>query len=211
MQEPAKTVLVVADPNRESSSALQYVLSHSVLDHDELILFHVENPSNWIHAFHFNTFLKIPPANAGVHAMSSDHGSGSGTANLEKGTAVKDFLEEMKKECNRTKPKLNVRIERVAFEAGRDRANTILHHSEVLGVDIVVIGQKRSLFAKGHLGSYTWPRPGGRSSGSSSKGINTAEYLIENCKCTCVGVQKKALAGGYVLNSKTHKNFGLLA
>ncbi|KAK9940724.1 hypothetical protein M0R45_017367 [Rubus argutus] len=121
---------------------------------------------------------------------------------------VKDFLEQIINECNRVQPKLLVRIERVALEAGRDKANTILHHSEVLGVDILVIGQRRSLFPKGNLGAYTWP--GGRSTGSS-KGINTAEYLIENCKCTCVGVQKKGLDGGYVLNSRTHKNFWLLA
>ncbi|KAM5583334.1 hypothetical protein ABKV19_003302 [Rosa sericea] len=209
MQAPAKKVLVVADPTRDSSGALQYALSHSVLEHDELILLHVENPSNWIHAFNLNTLLKIPPnlATVAAQAMSFDHGKGNGIANsgIE---PVKDFLEEMKNECNRAKPKLNVRIERVTLEAGTDRANTILHHSEVLGVDIIVIGQRRSLFPKGHLGAYTWP--GGRSTGSL-KGINTAEYLIENCKCTCVGVQKKGQAGGYVLNSKTHKNFWLLA
>ena len=152
MQAPGKRVLVVADPTRESSGALQYALSHSLLDHDELILFHVDNSSNWMHSFNLNTFLKITPnrANAAAHAMSSDHhGNATGTAI----DPAKDFLEEMKKECNRTKPKLNVRVERVALEAGKDRANTILHHSEVLGVDILVIGQRpRSLFSKGHLG-----------------------------------------------------------
>jgi len=38
-----------------------------------------------------------------------------------------------------------------------------------------------------------------------------AEYLIENSKCTCVGVQKKGQNGGYLLNTKTYRNFWLLA
>ena len=50
--------------------------------------------------------------------------------------------------------------------------------------------------------------------GASSRGIkaiDTAEYLIDNSNCTCVGVQKKGQKGGYLLNTKTHKNFWLLA
>lgn len=43
------------------------------------------------------------------------------------------------------------------------------------------------------------------------KPIDTAEYLIQNCSCTCVSVQRKGQNGGYVLNSKTHRNFWLLA
>lgn len=45
----------------------------------------------------------------------------------------------------------------------------------------------------------------------SMKGNDIADYLIENSKCLCVGVQKKGQNGGYVLNTKTHKNFWLLA
>lgn len=61
----------------------------------------------------------------------------------------------------------------------------------------------------GWFGFVRTRRPGGSLRGS--KGVDTAEYLIENSKCTCVGVQKKGQNGGYVLNTKTHKNFWLLA
>jgi hypothetical protein len=40
--------------------------------------------------------------------------------------------------------------------------------------------------------------------------VDTAEYLIEKSKCTCVAVQKKG-HNGYLLNTKTHRNFWLLA
>lgn len=41
--------------------------------------------------------------------------------------------------------------------------------------------------------------------------MDMVEYLIENSRCLCVGVQKKGQNAGYLLNSKTHKNFWLLA
>ncbi|KAM1115422.1 hypothetical protein TB2_038491 [Malus domestica] len=190
---PPRRVMVVADPTRESAGALQYALSHAVLEHDELILFFVENQNTWRNTF--TTLLKIPSiASAAIATMSFE-----GT--LEEDV---DFLEEMKNVCERVQPKLRVRVERVAMEEGRDKANTILHQSDVLGVDIIVIGQRRKI-SMDILGSYTWP--GGR----GVKAIDTADYLIENSKRTCVAVQKKGLDGGYLVNSRTLKNFWLLA
>lgn len=49
-------------------------------------------------------------------------------------------------------------------------------------------------------------------SGTSRPGHDsTAEFLIEHSKCLCVSVQKKGQNAGYLLNTKTHKNFWLLA
>ncbi|KAM1803323.1 hypothetical protein ACFX12_029314 [Malus domestica] len=91
------------------------------------------------------------------------------------------------------------------MEEGRDKACTILHQSDVLGVDTIVVGQRRKI-SMDILGSHTWR--GGR----VAKAKDTADYLIENNKRTCVAVQKKGLEdGGYLLNSRTHKNFWLLA
>jgi hypothetical protein len=51
-----------------------------------------------------------------------------------------------------------------------------------------------------------------RSASGSSRGHDsTAEFLIEHSKCLCVSVQKKGQNAGYLLNTKTHKNFWLLA
>ena len=49
------------------------------------------------------------------------------------------------------------------------------------------------------------------SSGSSRAHDSTVEFLIENSKCLCVSVQKKGQNAGYLLNTKTHRNFWLLA
>lgn len=184
--------MVVADPTRESAGALQYALSHAVLEEDELILLHVENPGSWRNTF--SMFLKWP--NLPVSAISA-----ASTAGMEGGSGEVDFLQEMRYACKLALPKMRVRVERLPIE-GKEKASTILSQAKALGVDILVVGQRRS-FSSAILG---YKRQGG-----SMRGIDTAEYLIENSKCTCVGVQKKGQNGGYLLSSKTQKNFWLLA
>ncbi|KAK7369203.1 hypothetical protein VNO80_11238 [Phaseolus coccineus] len=195
----ARKVMVVADPTRESAGALQYALSHAVIEQDELILLHVENPSSWRNTI--STFLKMPSLGSSA-TVSLEFGGGGGAAAEGEGV---DFLEEMKHICRASQPKMKVRAVRVEMD-GKDRATTILSLSKTYGVDVIVIGQKRSI-SSALLG---YKRPVGGSM-KGMKAIDTAEYLIQNSTCTCVSVQRKGQNGGYVLNSKTHRNFWLLA
>ncbi|XP_068661369.1 uncharacterized protein [Aristolochia californica] len=182
----SRKVMVVADPGRESAGALQWVLSHAVLDHDEIILLHVE--SHVLRRNSFSTFLKRahshPPL---VNSLPSER-CGSGEH---------DFLEEMRLKCVSDQPRVHVQIERVDMEGGRDKAATILFQSNMRGISLLVIGQRRS--TSGFL------------SRKLSGSYDLAECLIENSRCQCIGVQKKGQNAGYLLNSKTHKNFWLLA
>ncbi|XP_042513849.1 uncharacterized protein LOC122088598 [Macadamia integrifolia] len=184
-----KKVMVVADPTRESANALQWALSHAVLEKDELFLLHVEQPTSWRATF--STFLRRPS-------------SSSMEAAIINGGGDIDFLDLMKHACEAAQPKVKVHIERVEID-GKDKAFTILMKTRMLSIDILAIGQRRSL-SNAILG---YRLSGGSTKGT--KGIDTAEYLIEHSKCTCVGVQKKGQNGGYLLNSKKHRNFWLLA
>ncbi|XP_020216136.1 uncharacterized protein LOC109799897 [Cajanus cajan] len=194
--QTSRKVLVVADPTRESAGALQYALSHAVVEQDELILLHVDNPTSWRNTI--STFLKMPSLGS------------SATASLDlappppDGDGV-DFLEEMKLACRASQPNMKVHALRVDTD-GRDRASTILSHSKSHGVELIIIGQKRSI-SSALLG---YKRPSGASM-KGIKAIDTAEFLIQNSFCTCVSVQRKGQNGGFVLNSKTHRNFWLLA
>ncbi|KAJ4840278.1 hypothetical protein Tsubulata_024976 [Turnera subulata] len=204
----ARKVMVVADPSRESAGALQYALSHVVVENDELILVHVENPNSWKQTFSFlkrNNFGSSSSSSNPTNTPSEMGGGSGSAAGGGAGGADVDFLESMKQVCEIAQPKLRVRSIRVPMEA-KDRASAILDRSQTLGVDILIIGQRRSL-STAILGSNK-RRPGGA---AMKLWLDTAEYLIENSKCTCVGVQKKGQNGGYLLNSKTHKNFWLLA
>ncbi|CAF2269771.1 hypothetical protein HID58_014638 [Brassica napus] len=205
----SRKIMVIADPTRESAAALQYALSHAVLEQDELILVHVENNgASWKNAF--SSFLRLPSSSS-----SSTSGSSPGAnanANIantvsslasEIGQGEGNFLEQMKRICEIAQPKVRVQTECITMDG--IKAAAILLHGDKLGVEVIIIGQRRTI-SSSLLGSM---RPGGSLIGS--KGVDTAEYLIENSKCTCVGVQKKGQNGGYVLNTKTHKNVWLLA
>ncbi|XP_061991269.1 uncharacterized protein LOC133709513 [Rosa rugosa] len=200
---PGRKIMVVADPTQESAGALQYALSKAVFDNDELILFHVENPNWWRNTL--TMFLKKPGLMNSGPASTSAGASATTSVDESFGRGDMEFLEEMKSACKICKPKIRVRIEKKAVVEGKDKATIILDQSKVLGIDILIIGQRKSLSTV--LLGY-------RLHGASSRGIkpiDTAEYLIDNSNCTCVGVQKKGQNGGYLLNTKTHKNFWLLA
>ncbi|XP_043722652.1 universal stress protein PHOS34 [Telopea speciosissima] len=191
-----KKVMVIADPTRESAIALQWALSHAVLEKDELFLLHVEQPVSWRATF--STFLRKPSS----PVIMSTASNSSLEANIVGGDT--DFLDVMKHASEVAQPKVKVHIERIEID-GKDKASTILMKSRMLSIDILAIGQRRSL-SNAILGCR---RSGGSTRGT--RGIDTAEYLIEHSKCTCVGVQKKGQNGGYLLNSKKHRNFWLLA
>ncbi|KAL0912607.1 hypothetical protein M5K25_018590 [Dendrobium thyrsiflorum] len=209
-----RRVMVIADASRESSVALQWALSHAILEQDDLILLHIETSNPSRRGGGLSAFLRRPTSgNAGNQqhhqqlALTSTSSSSSSSSSSSTGSAGSgdlgeyEFLEAMRAACEAAQPKVKVQVEKVEME-GREKAAVILSQTKVLGVDLLVIGQRRS--GSSFLGC--------KLSGSmSGRGLDTAEFLIEHCKCLCVGVQKKGQNAGYLLNTKTHKNFWLLA
>ncbi|XXG61791.1 hypothetical protein AAC387_Pa05g0313 [Persea americana] len=185
-EKPLKKVMVVAEPGRESAGALDWAISHALVEHDELILLQMEQ-SSILKRSALSAFLRRPSlaaVTAAMVAMEEAVGGGGGGGENQ-------YLEEMKKKCEKAKPKVRVQIARAEVE-GKDRASAIISQTKLFSVDVLVVGQRR----------YFLGRP--------YNGLDTAEYLIENSVCPCVGVQKKH-SGGYLLNTKTRKNFWLLA
>ncbi|XP_010918936.2 uncharacterized protein [Elaeis guineensis] len=130
-----RRVMVIADPGRESAGALEWALYHAVLEHDEIVLLHVEPPNGRRGAF--STFLRRPSS----VAPSSPAGSAAGSA--ECGGGDYEFLDAMRAACKAAQPKVKVQIERVETEA-KDKATTILMQANLLRVDLLVIGQRRN-------------------------------------------------------------------
>ncbi|GFP83434.1 hypothetical protein PHJA_000486800 [Phtheirospermum japonicum] len=190
--------MVVADPTRESASALQYALSHAVVESDSLILFHVENPNVWRNPF--GAFFRRPNGAPGGGAATASGSSASGVFVESCVGGEVDFLDAMKQACMTTQPKVKVAVVKAEMADGKDKAAVILAHCAAHKVDLLIVGHRRSL-SNAILGS----RRGG------TRGLDTADNLILNSKCTCVAVQKKAQNAGYILSSKTYKKFWLLA
>lgn len=197
---PAKPrlVMIVADPGRESTAAMEWALSHAIVESDDILLLHVNMPYPHNGA----------AGGAGPSRSSSGGSTGSPIAALlgggsGAGADPVDFVEAMRAACKARYPWARVHAERVepATEGREAKAQTILAESQRRGVEVLVIGQRR---VSSFLGLRS---PSGSSRGHDS----TAEFLIEHSKCLCVSVQKKGQNAGYLLNTKTHKNFWLLA
>ncbi|WOL10654.1 hypothetical protein Cni_G19413 [Canna indica] len=197
-----RRIMVVIDPIRESVGALEWALRHAVVERDEIILLHVESaiPRR---SSSFSIFLCRPPPPV-VVAPAGGLSASTGGDDVVAGDYY-DFINEMRAMCETAQPKAKVLVERAELEK-KDKAATILAKTKLLQVDLLVVGQRRNA-ASFLSGFYRF-----KLSGSLSiKAADTAEFLIENSKCLCVGVQKKGQNAGYVLNTKTHKNFWLLA
>ena len=150
----SRKIMVIADPTRESAAALQYALSHAVLEQDEIILVHVENNGgSWKNAF--STFLRLPSS---ISSSSSTSGSSPGAANANANTANTaaslaseigqeegNFLEQMRRICEIAQPKVRVHTECITMEG--IKATAILLHGDKLGVDVIIIGQRRTISA----------------------------------------------------------------
>jgi len=190
---PARKVMVVVDPTRESAVALQYALSHAVLEKDTLILFHVENSN--VRKNPFGSFFRKHTTQ-----LAGSGGTTASSSSLEASGGIMEFLEAMKHACEIAHPNLKILVRKADMVDGKDKASIILAQTIAQKIDLLVIGQRRSL-SNAILGHKR----------GSLRGLDTAEYLIENSKCTSVAVQKKGQNAGYLLNTKTQKNFWLLA
>ena len=143
--------MVIADPTRESAAALQYALSHAVLEQDELILVHVENNGgSWKNAF--SSFLRLPSSSSSSSTSGSSPGANNANANIantvsslasEIGQGEGNFLEQMKRICEIAQPKVRVQTECITMDG--IKAAAILLHGDKLGVEVIIIGQRRTI------------------------------------------------------------------
>ncbi|GAV62204.1 LOW QUALITY PROTEIN: hypothetical protein CFOL_v3_05728, partial [Cephalotus follicularis] len=169
---PGRKVVVVGEPTSESAAALQYALSHTLVEDNKLTLIHVENPSSWRNTFFF---LRRPILSSISFPISPLH-------------IRRCFTKKSQCPQNITLETYGNLPFKKTFE---DRKTTLFWSNFLLQCNTLLLAVQYSASVCIN---------GSRRPGGSMKGIDTAEYLIEKCKCTCVGVQKN-------LKRKTQKNF----
>ncbi|MBA0637868.1 hypothetical protein Godav_021837 [Gossypium davidsonii] len=90
----------------------------------------------------------------------------------------------------------------VAVVEGKEKGLTIVEEAKKQGVALLVLGQKKK--------SMTW-RLVMMWAGSRMTG-GVVEYCIQNATCMAVAVRRKSKKlGGYLITTKRHKDFWLLA
>jgi len=131
-----RLVMIVADPCRGSTAAMEWALSHSIVEGDDILLLHVNMP-------HPNNGAAGP----GPSRSSSGGTTGSPIAALLGGGSADggDFMEAMRAACKARHPRARVVGKRVepATEGREAKAQTILAESQRRGVELLVIGHRR--------------------------------------------------------------------
>ncbi|CAL9112092.1 uncharacterized protein LOC135588912 [Musa acuminata AAA Group] len=110
-----------------------------------------------------------------------------------------ELLHAMKSICQAKKPE--VRIELCSVE-GKERGPTIVEEAGKQGASLLVMGQRKR--------STTWRLimmwAGNKVGGS------TVDYCVQNATCMALAVRRKSRkGGGYLITTKRHKDFWLLA
>lgn len=91
----------------------------------------------------------------------------------------------------------------MAVAEGKEKGRVIVEEAKKQGVGLLVIGQKKR--------STTW-RLLMMWAGHSKVGCGVVEYCIQNASCMAIAVRRKSKkSGGYLITTKRHKDFWLLA
>ncbi|WVZ59783.1 hypothetical protein U9M48_009882 [Paspalum notatum var. saurae] len=116
------------------------------------------------------------------------------------GTKSQQHLAALRTVCESTRPE--VKVETCAVEA-EDRAPAVVEAARRHGASLLVLGQRRRRAAVARWLQALWRR---RRRGAGS----TVEYCIEHAPCVALAVRRRS-SGGYLVSSKRHKDFWLLA
>lgn len=88
---------------------------------------------------------------------------------------------------------------------GKEKGPTIVEEAKKQGVAMLVLGQRKQSVTWRLLMTWAGNRAGGGGGG-------VVEYCIQNSSCMAIGVRRKSKKiGGYLISTKRHKDFWLLA
>lgn len=95
-----------------------------------------------------------------------------------------------------------VKTEIVVVETAEEKGKTIVEEAKKQGAGVLVLGQRKRT-SKWRV-IWKWRAKRGMGGG-------VVEYCIHNSECMAIAVRKKSNNGGYLITTKRHKDFWLLA
>ncbi|PNX77035.1 hypothetical protein L195_g032995 [Trifolium pratense] len=170
----SRKIMIVIDSSLEAKGALQWALTHTVQNHDTIVLLHVMK-------------------------SSSKQATDDEASSKETDPRAYELASSFKNICNVKMPEVQIEI---AVTEGKEKGPKIVEEAKKQGVALLVLGQKKR--------STTWRLlmmwAGNRVTGG------VVEYCIQNAHCMAIAVRRKGnKTGGYMITTKRHKDFWLLA
>eukprot|EP00257_Ricinus_communis_P002947 XP_002514622.2 uncharacterized protein LOC8265056 [Ricinus communis] len=111
-----------------------------------------------------------------------------------------ELLHSMKNVCQRRRPGVQVEV---AVREGKEKGAVVVEEAKQQKVSLLVLGHRKR--------SIMW-RLMKRWAGRKNGGGSAVDYCIQNSPCMAIAVRRKGKKlGGYLITTKRHKNFWLLA
>ncbi|KAJ4710711.1 putative Adenine nucleotide alpha hydrolases-like superfamily protein [Melia azedarach] len=131
-------------------------------------------------------------------SISNKQGTGE-ESGKERAPRANEILQSLKNMCRQKRPEVQIEV---AVVEGKEKGPAIVEEARKQGVALLVMGQKKR--------SMTWRLimmwAGNRVTGG------VVEYCIQHADCMAVAVRRKSKkVGGYLITTKRHKDFWLLA
>ncbi|WCJ22081.1 Adenine nucleotide alpha hydrolases-like superfamily protein [Euphorbia peplus] len=115
-----------------------------------------------------------------------------------------EVVNSLKKLCQQKRPEIEIETE-VVF-GKENKGEIIVEEAKKKGAGLLVIGQKKRSMTWRLI--MMWAKASNRGSG----GIGIVDYCIQNADCMAVAVRRKSKKhGGFLITTKRHKDFWLLA
>ncbi|KAG8388783.1 hypothetical protein BUALT_Bualt02G0161100 [Buddleja alternifolia] len=110
-----------------------------------------------------------------------------------------DLLRSTKNMCQLKRPEVHVEM---AIREGKEKGEIIVEEAKRLKASLLVLGHRKQSFVRRVQMIWTRKKPWNR----------VVDYCIQNANCMTIAVRRKNKKyGGYLITTKRHKNFWLLA
>ncbi|GMN42041.1 hypothetical protein TIFTF001_011257 [Ficus carica] len=121
----------------------------------------------------------------------------------ERAPRAYELVYSLRNMCQSKRPEVEIEV---AVVEGKEKGPTIVEEARKQGVAMLVLGQKKPRSTTWRL-LMMWAGHRGVASGGGF-----VEYCIQNADCMAIAVRRKnRRVGGYLITTKRHKDFWLLA
>ncbi|CAH2072525.1 unnamed protein product, partial [Thlaspi arvense] len=123
--------------------------------------------------------------------------------NRKREVKTDELVHTLKKLCQTKRPGIEVEIRRLEGK-DKEKGGKIVEEAKKQQVSLLVVGQEKKPPVWRLLKRWAWKRRRGHS--------GVLKYCLENASCMTIAVKpKNRKLGGYLITTKRHKNFWLLA
>ncbi|EOA22674.1 hypothetical protein CARUB_v10003378mg [Capsella rubella] len=123
--------------------------------------------------------------------------------NRKREVKTDELVHTLKKLCQTKRPGIEVEIRRLEGK-DKDKGQKIVEEAKKQQVSLLVVGQEKKPPVWRLLKRWAWKRRRGHG--------GVLKYCLENASCMTIAVKpKNRKLGGYLITTKRHKNFWLLA